>query len=158
MTLTLDLIRHGEAVAASPDGDDGRTLSPAGVRAVNTLGRALASQGWRATRVFASPLTRAQQTAHALVRLAAPGTKIETLEALGPMALPGAVLEALAEEGVADGHVALVGHMPMLGLLAARFTGSETGFSPGTLRRIALEGALSARSGSLVLTLDPRVL
>jgi len=154
--LLLDLLRHGDALPADARGDDVRVLSPAGERAVTEVATAASETPSRPTRAFASPLVRARQSAERFVSEVAPGSGIETLEALDPDSDPDDVLAALAELGVETGHVLLVGHQPLLGALASHLTGDPAPpVMPATLIRIECQGPPRRGAGRIVLEIRP---
>ena len=156
---TLDLLRHGEARGAAAGGDAARPLTLHGTQAVERLGRHLASLGWRPALAFASPLLRARQTA-ALVLLSAqvPLTP-EPLAELAPDAEPSELLTVLAGLGVADTHVLLVGHQPLLGDLVTWCTGGDAAaITPGQLVRIMFAGAPARGGGAVSLALRPEAM
>jgi phosphohistidine phosphatase len=152
--LVLDVLRHGEALPPGIDGDAVRPLSPAGQRALRRLAGELSTRAWRPERVFSSPLRRALETSYIVVDSIP--CRVETLEALRPDGEPMEVLRALEEAEALDGHVLLIGHQPLLGLLVAWLTGAqEPGFHPATLLRIECDGGLRRGSGRLTLALHP---
>lgn len=154
MPLVLDVLRHGEALPPGVDGDAVRPLSPAGQRALRRLADELSTRSWRPERVFSSPLRRALESAYIVVDSIP--CRVETLEALRPDREPVDVLRALEEAEALEGHVVLIGHQPLLGLLVAWLTGAqEPGFNPATLLRIACDGAFRRGSGRLTLALHP---
>jgi phosphohistidine phosphatase SixA len=154
--LVIDLLRHGDSLPASPDGDDARRLSPRGREDLQRLAAHLATLGWRPTCAFTSPLWRARDSAAIVLRGTAPGLGARTLDALRSESAPGDVLEALAMENVTEGHVFLVGHQPQLGLLGGLLTGGPAaGFSPGCLMRFEFAGALLPGHGTAGWTLAP---
>ncbi len=155
MALTLDLLRHGMALPAGAGGDGRRVLSPAGIRGLESLAAQLAGQAWRPDRVFSSPYVRAQQSAGIVARAAASPVEVELLPDLEPEREPSDVLDALARLGITAGHILVVGHQPLLGLLVRRLTGIEQGFSPGTLVRARCPRGTDHGSGRIVLTLEP---
>jgi phosphohistidine phosphatase len=155
MTLVLDLLRHGQALPAGPDGDRQRALAPAGVRGLEALAARLAREAWRPDRIFASPYLRARQTAEIVSRAAVPAVQVEPLRALESEREPAEVLEALARHGVAAGHVVLVGHQPLLGLLVGHLAGAERGLAPGTLVRVRCPHGPLPGTGSITLALAP---
>jgi len=134
MGLVLDLLRHGLSLPAGPDGDRARELSEQGVSDLTALAGRLAGEGWQPGRIFASPYRRALASATIVSR----GTTVavEPLAALEPERDPGGVLEALAGLGADSGHVLLVGHQPLLGLLVGRLTGADRSLAAGTLIRV----------------------
>jgi len=154
----LDLLRHGDAVAAGQDGDAARSLSSNGRRDVARIAEEFARQGWRPDRVFVSPLRRAQETAAILLARIDPPVDPETLRELVPDYPASSVVSALVERAAA-GHVLLIGHQPLLGQLAALLSGDpETAFPPAGLTRIALADGLVAGEGRIELRLHPREL
>jgi phosphohistidine phosphatase len=155
MALTLDLLRHGQALPAGADGDRHRVLSPAGVRGLESLVAHLAGGGWRPDRVFSSPYGRALHSAAIVAGAARPPVAVEILPDLEPERGPSDVLDALTRLGIRAGHVLMVGHQPLLGQLVGRLTGLEQGFSPGTLVRVHLPMAPGQGSGRITLALDP---
>ena len=153
--LVLDLLRHGRAEPAGPAGDDARTLTPGGRRALERLGARLVREGTRHERVFASPLVRAAESAAALLGAFPDHAPVETLEALAFSSSPVDVVGSLRDLGVSSGHVLLVGHQPQMGLLALLLTGAEVSFAPGSLVRIECPRGAVAGTGSLRLALEP---
>jgi phosphohistidine phosphatase len=154
--LVLDLLRHGHALPADEGGDDLRRLSPRGRADLEHLAGRLKTIGWHPDRVFTSPLARARESALVTLRGAAPDRRPEPMEALRPESHPSEVVAALEAEGATTGHLLLVGHQPLMGLLAALLiAGSPPGFATGTLQRIEFTGALAPGSGVASLRLAP---
>jgi len=156
MPLVLDLLRHGEAEAQHPSGDDERPLSARGEQSTRRLGARLARETWRPGRVLSSPLKRALDTARNVTREAGVAIPIETLGALGANQDPAEVVTALGALGISSGHVLLVGHQPLMGRLCQWLTGEERNVTPGSLVRIELPDRPSPGSGRVVMALDPR--
>ena len=155
MALVLDLLRHGQALPAGPAGDRQRPLAPAGARGLAALAASLLREDWCPDRVFSSPCLRARQSAGIVAGTASPAVPVETLRALESEHEPSEVIEALARQGVSAGHVLLVGHQPLLGLLVRHLAGVEQGLSPGTLVRVHCPGGLRAGNGRVTLNLPP---
>jgi len=155
MTITLDLLRHGLALPAGAAGDRQRVLSPAGISGLEPLAAHLARDGWRPDRVFSSPYARAQQSARIVTGAAAPPVAIELLRDLEPERDSSEVLDALARLGITAGHILLVGHQPLLGLLVGHLTGAEQGLSPGMLVRVHCPQGIGQGSGQVTLILEP---
>lgn len=153
--LVLDLLRHGQALPPGPGGDSGRPLSDPGRLALENLSERLEREGTRYDRVFTSPLKRAVESAAAVLKAFPVHAVVETLGELAPEAAPTALLAALVKLGVAGGHTLLVGHQPLLGQLAQLLTGSMTTLAPGSLVRIACPLGAVARTGHILLALDP---
>jgi phosphohistidine phosphatase len=155
VAIVLDILRHGQALPAGPDGDRARRLSPEGVRCLRSLGGRLAREGWRPDLIFSSPFERAMESARILARSTGPAAAIEPLDALQPDAEPQDVLHALTFRGIAAGHVLIVGHQPLLGRLVGHLSGRERGLTPGTLIRIDCPLGTDPGSGTVVLTVTP---
>ena len=156
MPLVLDLLRHGAALPADHGGDDARPLSARGRTDLERLAAHLARMGWRPDRAFASPLLRARESAVIALREAAPDLAAAPMPALRPESDPAAVLEALAAAGCTRGHVLLVGHQPLLGLLGGVLAGGPSlAFPPGSLARIEFNGPLAAGAGTVGWKLAP---
>ena len=149
MPLTLDLLRHGAALAAAEGGDAARGLSPRGARDLERLALHLAGLGWRPDRAFTSPLKRARDSARIVLRHAAPDLVPEVADALQPHGDPAPVLEMLADRHATAGRVLLVSHQPLLGGLARWLTGREApGIAPGDLVGVEFAGAVTAGAGT----------
>ena len=153
MLAILDILRHGQALPAGDGGDRQRRLSPAGTRALERLAQRLVRRAPHAGRVFSSPYARALETAGIVAGALRPAPRVETLPALVPGTDPAQVLDALAAEGVEGGHVMVVGHQPLLGLLVAHLTGVERELAPGTLVRVRCPRGLKA-GGSVEMVLE----
>jgi len=147
--LVLDLLRHGDALPAADGGDEARRLSPRGQRDLERLALHLAGLRWRPERAFTSPLVRARDSARIVLHRAAPNLAPTVMDALRPEGEPAGVVDALAEAGLTQGHILLVGHQPMLGELARSLAGGEApGFAPGDLVRVEFTGDLAAGAGT----------
>lgn len=183
MAADLLLLRHGIAVDRVPgQPDDARELTEAGRRRTRAMLERLVASGLRADRLLASPLARARQTAELAVA-AGLAPRLDLAEALAPggdpLPLIGAWLADLAAapaapdieasgSGAPGGgrrRLALVGHEPDLGELAARLIGAVPGSIdlrkaglavlrlPGPAVPAALEGRARLR-----LLIAPRLL
>ncbi len=107
------LIRHGEAVPEAVDPE--RPLSAAGRERVGRTGAWLRAAGLRPDLVVSGAKLRARQTARLVA--AAAGVPPERLAVREDLA-PAAPVEPWVDELEAETrNVALVGHLPMLGLL-----------------------------------------
>lgn len=154
--LTLDLLRHGEAVVSDPDGDAARALSPRGALLVRRLGAHLLGLGWSPARVFTSPLARARETASLLLEAAHVSVVPERLAELVPEGDSESVLIALAARVLDNGQLLLVGHQPLLGDLIAHLSGdSVMPLHTSELVRIECESPLAKGSGRVRLALRP---
>ena len=109
--------------------------------------------------IFTSPLIRAKQTAD-LLAAGLPGRPaIAMLDALSPGHSPASVMAQLARSA-RRGRIALVGHEPGLGELAAHLIGSGRAlpFKKGGVCRIDVESLTSRRAGALHWFVTPKVL
>jgi phosphohistidine phosphatase len=125
--MDLYLIRHADAVPVGEDGvtdDEQRPLSDKGEKQSKLLGRALKKRGIKFDLVLVSPLLRAQRTAELLIKASdQEKVRVETTSALTPNARPKKLSREMLKVG--GERVALVGHMPHLGDLAAWIIGSK---------------------------------
>ena len=121
--------------------------------------KGLEALGVRLGVVLTSPAVRAAQTAELLVRGFSPHPELVTLPALSPGAPAGRVAEALGPYGRRTG-LALVGHEPQLGELAAWLIGARVPlpFKKGGVCRIDVATWPPARQGTLVWLATPRML
>ena len=152
--LVLDLLRHGRAEPGGPAGDNGRPLTPGGRKALERLGSRLERDGTPSDRVLASPLLRATQSAAAVLGAFRAPAPVETFDALAFASGPADLLAALHDAGVEAGHVLLVGHQPLLGLLAQHLTGAGASFAPGSLLRIECPRSPRSGTGRVLLALE----
>jgi len=115
--MDLILWRHAEAIDLELVGDDmARYLTARGEKQATRMAGWLDRQMPAGARVFASPATRAEQTARALER------KFKISPALAPLATPEQLLE-LVQWPHAKGCVLVIGHQPTLGQVIARLLG-----------------------------------
>ena len=115
--MDLILWRHAEAIDLELVGDDmARYLTSRGEKQATRMAGWLDRQMPAGARVFASPATRAEQTARALER------KYKISPALAPLATPEQLLE-LVQWPHAKGCVLVIGHQPTLGQVIARLLG-----------------------------------
>lgn len=157
----LYLVRHAIAAPRGeewPD-DSKRPLTDAGI---NRFKEAVEGLAWLAVdidEIFTSPLVRTKQTATLLAHGLGNKTSVKTLDALAPGHSPRQVMNELSRS--AKNHrIAIVGHEPGLGELAAHLIGSARAlpFKKGGVCHIAVQGLTSQRPGELVWFLPPKVL
>ena len=161
MPHELYLVRH--AIAADrgeewPD-DDQRPLTARGVSRFKETVAGLRKLGVEIDEILTSPLVRAKQTADVLAQ-GVPGTHpVKVLDALAPGHVPTSVLAELAK-ATRRRRIALVGHEPGLGELAAHLIGAGRAlpFKKGGVCRIDVESLSSRRPGALVWFVPPRLL
>lgn len=159
MGTQLYLIRHGIAEERGPSwpDDDLRPLTDIGARRVAAIAAGLARIDAAPDRILTSPLRRAKSTADIVAEAVKPRPTVQETAALSPGHTPAEVIRRLKiEEG--QGVIALVGHEPDLGLLAAHLIGANRPlpFKKGAVCRIDLTTRSSA--GTLVWFLPPSVL
>lgn len=119
MNGTILLVRHGLAVDAGVPGaatDFDRFLSDEGKGVMRLEGRALKILGVHAAAILASPLKRAQETAHILRHELGYGGPVESRQELGPDSEIEAMMAVCADPPTSP--VLVVGHAPSLEKLA----------------------------------------
>jgi len=157
----LYLIRHGIAEdrgEAWPD-DTKRPLTEQGIARLKKEARGLARLDVSFDVVLTSPLVRARQTADAVAGTFDPRPPIVGIESLSPGGTYQAVLADL-EKQTRRSRIALVGHEPGIGELAARMTGSRhpLEFKKGAVCRIDFETLPPAGPGALRWFITPKIL
>jgi phosphohistidine phosphatase len=157
----LYLIRHGiaeERGEAWPD-DAKRPLSEDGIARLKKQARGMVSLGITFDVILTSPLTRTRQTAEIIAAAYDAKPAIVSAESLAPGGSYQAVLGDL-EKQARRTKIALVGHEPGVGELAARLAGSRHPFEfkKGAVCHIDVETLPPAGPGSLRAFLAPRVL
>src|SRR5437667_4096173 len=157
----LYLIRHGLAAErgeAWPD-DAKRPLTERGMSRSRKGARGLARLGVSLDIVLTSPLVRTRQTAEIVAAAFDPRPPLVTDDGLAPGGSYQAVLADL-EKHSKRARIALVGHEPGIGELAARLIGTRhpVEFKKGAVCRIDVETLPPAGPGSLRWFLTPKVL
>lgn len=140
--MLLYLIRHAHAEDGTPDAE--RPLSGRGRRQLRRLGKFFrAHDALAPTEIWHSPLRRARQTARRLAREAALEAPLLELAEVDP-ATPATRL-VLAINRAGHGSLAVVGHEPQLGAVAARLLGwpRRHGFRLRKAAVLALERPLA---------------
>jgi len=148
----LYLIRHAVAEErgdAWPD-DTKRPLSDDGASRMRKAARGLARLGVAVDVVLTSPLVRARQTADIVAAGIDPRPSLVTIESLAPDGSYAAVVADL-EKHARKTRIALVGHEPNIGELAARLIGSRHAieFKKGAVCQIDLETLPPSGPGDL---------
>lgn len=135
--MKLFLLRHAEAAYGPPDPE--RQLTEAGHRMARDLAAFIADKpALHADSIWVSPYARAQQTAAPIIRQLS--AVVTIVPELVPEADPHALLRRLKSQ---EGSLLLVGHNPLLSILACHLTG--------------LHGPFSFKKGALLcLKGDPR--
>jgi phosphohistidine phosphatase len=159
--LELYLIRHGIAAERGeewPD-DSKRPLTSQGIAKLKKEARGLVALDVSFEQIVSSPLVRTRQTADVIAEALKNKPPISTSDALAPAGTPAAVIEEIAKH-VRKARVALVGHEPNLGELAAQLIRSRTPleFKKGGICRIDFDVLPPKGAGALRWFLTPRML
>ena len=158
---TLYLVRHAIAAERGEDwpDDDKRPLTARGVSRFKEAAAGLSRLDVAVDEIFTSPLVRAKQTAEILAEGLPGKPSVKVLDALSPGHPPGSVLAQLARTARRR-RIALVGHEPGLGELAAHLIGAGRAleFKKGGVCRIDVETLSSRRAGALNWFVTPKVL
>jgi len=155
------LIRHGLAEERGdswPD-DAKRPLTDEGISRMRKSMRGLSRLGVTLDVVLTSPLVRARQTAEIVAAGLSPRPSLISAESLAPDGTFAAVVADL-EKHVRKGRIALVGHEPGIGELAARLIGSRHAieFKKGAVCRIDLATIPPSGPGDLRWLLTPKIM
>lgn len=161
-TIELYLVRHGVAAERGPKYPDDRLrpLMPAGVKRFASSIPGLIEIGVVVDLVLTSPLVRARDTATLLAAGLKPRPAMTEVEALAPGGRYQAVVEAIKTHSKRHRRLAIVGHEPDLGELAARLLGARgtVQFKKGAICAIDVDGATPGGPGTLRWLLPPRAL
>src|SRR5438067_237735 len=157
----LYLIRHGiaeERGEAWPD-DAKRPLTDEGMDRLRKAARGLARAGVTLDVMLTSPLVQTRQTAEIVAAGFDPRPHIVTAESLAPGGTFQAVMADL-EKQTKKARIALVGHEPGIGELAARLIGTRhpIEFKKGAVCRIDVDALPPSAPGALKFLLPPKIL
>jgi phosphohistidine phosphatase len=157
----LYLVRHGVAEErgdAWPD-DAKRPLTADGTSRMRKAAQGLARLGVGVDIVLSSPLVRARQTAEILAGELNPRPSIVNVESLAPGGSHAALVADL-EKNARKSRIALVGHEPEIGELAARLIGSRhpIEFKKGTVCCIDVDEIPPSGPGDLRWLLTPKIM
>jgi phosphohistidine phosphatase len=159
--ISLFLVRHAVAEERGDDWPDDakRPITSDGAAKMRRAIAGLRALDLKIDIVFTSPLTRAVETAELLVSGLKPAPALRPLPALAPGTPPAKVAEALVAEKDVKA-IALVGHEPGLGELAAWLIGARTPlpFKKGAVCRIDITELPPGRTGQLVWFATPKML
>jgi phosphohistidine phosphatase len=160
-TLELYLIRHGLAAERGeeyPD-DSKRPLTSDGIARLRKEARALDVLDVSFDQILSSPLVRARQTADVFAEIMKGKPAVATIDALTPAGTPAAVIQELGKH-MRKESVALVGHEPNMGELAAHLIGAKMPlpFKKGAIARIDFSVFPPKGKGQLVWFVTPRML
>lgn len=157
----LYLIRHGLAEERGdrwPD-DNKRPLTDEGISRMRKATRGLARLGVTVDVVLSSPLVRARQTAEIVAAGLDPRPSLVNIDSLAPDGSFAAIVADLEKHGRKT-RIALVGHEPAVGELAARLIGSRhpLELKKGAVCRIDLDEIPPGGPGDLRWLLTPKIL
>jgi phosphohistidine phosphatase len=157
----LYLVRHGVAAErgeAYPD-DTKRPLTAQGISRLRKEVKGLIALDVRFDQILTSPLLRARQTAEVLASGLSPKPPVAVSHALAPGGKYSALIDDLSRHARRS-RIALVGHEPDLGALAARMAGSRRPieFRKGAICRIDFEALPPTGPGHLRWFLTPKML
>lgn len=158
--IELYLIRHGLASERGrewPD-DAKRPLTPSGISKLRKEAQALEAIQVAFDQIISSPLVRARQTADVFAEMKNK-PPVMTSDALSPAGTPAAVTQELAKH-LRKGRIALVGHEPNLGELAAFLIGAHSSleFKKGGICRIDFDVPPARAAGMLRWFVTPKIL
>lgn len=157
----LYLVRHGVAEERGPKwpDDNKRPLTADGMSRMKKSARGLDRIDVKFDVILTSPLVRARQTADILSAEMEGHPTIVNVDSLAPGAKPDA-LNADLEKHTRKTRIALVGHEPGIGELAARLVGSRhpIEFKKGAVLRIDVDQIPSSGPGELRWMMPPRIM
>jgi phosphohistidine phosphatase len=159
--LELYLIRHGVAAERGkewPD-DSKRPLTPDGITRLRKSARGLNALGIGFDQIVTSPLVRTRQTADVFAEELKDHPPIAASDALAPAGSSASVIQEITRH-VRKARVALVGHEPNLGELAAQLIGARMplDFKKGGMCRIDFDMLPPKGTGMLRWFLTPKML
>ena len=157
----LYLIRHGIAAERGenyPD-DTKRPLTSEGIQKLRREGKALVALDVSFDVILTSPLVRTRQTAETIASVFRTAPPIINVQALAPGGTHNAIVDELSRQHRRH-HIAIVGHEPGIGELAARLMGLRRAldFKKGAICRIDVAALPPAGPGQLRWFLTPRIL
>jgi phosphohistidine phosphatase len=157
----LYLVRHAVAAQRGDDypDDTKRPLTSRGISKLKREVRGLVALDVAFDVVLTSPLTRARQTADVLAGALSSKPSVVNCASLAPGGKYAAVVEDLSRHARKP-RIALVGHEPDIGQLAARLIGARgaIAFKKGAICRIDIEALPPAAPGALRWFITPRML
>jgi phosphohistidine phosphatase len=159
--LELYIIRHGVAAERGKEwaDDSKRPLTPDGIARLRREARALNALGIGFDQIVSSPLVRTRQTADVFAEELKGKPPVVTTDALAPAGTPAGVIQELVKH-VRKARLALVGHEPNLGELAAELIGARTPleFKKGGICRIDFDVLPPKGTGRLRWFVTPKML
>ena len=159
--LELYLIRHGVAAERGKDWpeDAQRPLTPDGIARLRKSVHGLNSLGVGFDQIVTSPLVRTRQTADVIAEELEEHPPIAVSDALAPAGSTASVIQEITRH-VRKPRLALVGHEPNLGELAAQLIGARTPleFKKGGICRIDFDMLPPKGGGMLRWFATPKML
>lgn len=157
----LYLIRHGVAEdrGAAWSDDSKRPLTDEGMSRLGKAARGLRRLGVSVDVILTSPLVRARQTAEIIAAELDPHPHVVNADSLEPGGSHQAVIADLEKQSKRV-RIALVGHEPGIGELAARLIGTRhpMEFKKGGVCRIDVDALPPSAPGDLRWFLTPKIL
>jgi phosphohistidine phosphatase len=157
----LYLVRHAiaEERGSAWSDDSKRPLTDEGIERMQKAARGLARLGVTLDVVLTSPFVRTRQTAEIVTLAFDPRPPIVAIESLTPNGSFQAVLNDL-EKQTTRARIAIVGHEPHLGEIAARLGGlrQPLPFKKGAICRIDVKTIPPAGAGTIRWFLTARML
>jgi phosphohistidine phosphatase len=155
------LVRHAIAAERGDDWPDDakRPLTEQGISKFKEAVSGLKELDAVIEEIFTSPLVRARQTADLLAAGVSGRPTVKLLDALGPGHPPATVMAQLAKSAKRR-CIAMVGHEPDLGELAAHLIGARRPlpFKKGGICRIDMASLSTKAAGTLVWFVTPNIL
>lgn len=159
--LEVYLVRHAPAGSRGPEWPDDtlRPLTAEGRKSFQKVVKGLDAADVELDVIFTSPLVRCRQTAEILSAGLRGKPRVQPIDSLAPGAGAPAVIAEVAAL-VKKPRIALVGHEPDLGKLAAHLLGLKRApeFRKGGVARVDLTGLPPSGPGLLVWFAPPRLL
>jgi phosphohistidine phosphatase len=160
--IELLLVRHAIAAERGPKYPDDRLrpLTAEGARRFREAVRGLDALGVACDLILTSPLVRAEETATLLSAGLRGHPPVQVLAALAQGGAASDVIAAIGRNARKHARLALVGHEPDLGELAARLLGAhgQIEFRKGAVCAIDVTSVAPGGPGTLRWLLPPRTL
>ncbi|MBX7150254.1 phosphohistidine phosphatase SixA [bacterium] len=160
--MNIYLLRHGIAADIGPGikSDFERPLTEEGNKEMRLEAKGMKNLGIQFTKILASPLIRAKQTAEVVTEILDCRGKLQECKALGIPASRSHLLDDLKQFNFED-EILLVGHEPEMGYLAGFFIGNlklRLPFKKGSLCKIEISHLQPSPMGEIKWFLTPKQL
>lgn len=160
-SVELYLIRHGLAAERGDDypDDTKRPLTSRGIQRLKREANGLVALDVSFDLILTSPLVRARQTAEIIAAALPARPNIVNTDALAPGGSHAAIMDEFVKHA-RRARIALVGHEPGIGELAARLIGARQAitFKKGAICRIDVRALPPTGPGQLRWFLTPKIL